>query len=113
MSQVINGTTDNFESEVLKSELPVLVDFYADWCGPCRMIAPVVEELAEEYAGEVKFAKVDVDTEGQIARDFGIRSIPALLIYRNGEVLETIVGPKPDFLRDRVAAVAALASASA
>jgi thioredoxin 1 len=88
-------TDDNFEEEVLKSELPVLVDFWAVWCGPCKMIAPIVEQLAEELSGKVKVGKLDVDTNQQTSIKYGIRGIPTLLIFKDGKVVDTIVGAVP------------------
>ncbi len=88
-------TDENFESEVLKSDLPVLIDFWAAWCGPCRMIAPLVEELAGEYEGKVKIGKLDVDNNQQTAIKYGVRSIPTLLVFKNGEVKNTIIGAVP------------------
>lgn len=90
-------TDATFENEVLKSEVPVLVDFYADWCGPCKMIAPIVEQLSGEYEGKAKICKLDVDAHGVSAQKYGVRSIPTLLVFKGGEVVETIVGavPKP------------------
>jgi thioredoxin 1 len=85
-------TDQNFQNEVLSSPVPVLIDFWAVWCGPCRAIAPVVEELAEEYDGRVKIGKVDVDSNPVIAGNFGIRSIPTLLIFKEGRVVDTVVG---------------------
>ena len=85
----------NFDQEVLKSDLPVMVDFWAVWCGPCKMIAPVVDELAKEYDGKLKVGKVDVDNNQQIAMQFGIRSIPTLLVFKGGKVVEQIVGAAP------------------
>lgn len=88
-------TTDNFEAEVLKSDKPVLVDFYADWCGPCKMMAPVVEALATEYEGKVKIGKLNVDQSPNTAGQYGIMSIPTLLFFKNGEVVNKIVGAVP------------------
>ena len=88
-------TDDNFETEVVNSELPVLIDFWAAWCGPCRMIAPIVEELAVEYDGKVKVGKLDVDQNQQTAIKFGVRSIPTVLLLKNGEVKDTIIGAVP------------------
>ncbi len=91
-------TAANFEEEVLKSDKPVLVDFWAPWCGPCRMLAPIVEEIAEEYADSVKVGKVNVDDEPALAAKFGISSIPALLVFRNGEVVNSAVGYRSKIL---------------
>ncbi len=85
-------TKHNYENEVIKSDIPVIVDFFATWCGPCKMIAPILEELANEYDGKIKVGKVDVDSEGELAMAFGISSIPTLLIYKNGEIKEKIIG---------------------
>ena len=95
MANSIAVTDDTFEGEVLKSELPVLVDFWAEWCGPCKAIAPVVEEIAEEYSGRLKVMKLDVDSDQSRAVEFGIRGIPALLIFNEGQVARTIVGAVP------------------
>ncbi|MCB0747588.1 MAG: thioredoxin [Ignavibacteriales bacterium] len=88
-------TDDNFETEAIKSELPVLIDFWAAWCGPCKMIAPIVEELAAEYNGKFKIGKLDVDTNQQTAIKYGVRSIPTVLLLKNGEVKDTIIGAVP------------------
>jgi thioredoxin 1 len=84
-----------FENEVLKSDVPVLVDFYADWCGPCKMIAPSVEQMSSEFEGKAKIGKLDVDANGETAQKYRVMSIPTLLIFKNGEVVETIVGAVP------------------
>ena len=85
-------TADNFESEVLKSEVPVLVDFYADWCGPCKMMTPAIEKLAEEYEGKAVVGKLDVDESMDIAGRYGIMNIPTLIIFKNGEIVSKFVG---------------------
>ena len=92
---LIDFTDDNFDTEVLKSNLPVLVDFWAEWCGPCKMIAPIVEEIAGDYAGRVKVGKVNVDFNNQVAIQYGIRGIPALLVFKGGSVANQIVGAVP------------------
>ncbi len=88
-------TDDTFDAEVLKSDVPVLVDFWAEWCRPCLMVSPIVEELGREYAGKLKVAKVDVDSNARIATQYGIMSIPSLLFFKNGEVVDQIVGAVP------------------
>ena len=88
-------TKENFESEVLRSEKPVLLDFWADWCGPCRMLAPVIAEIAEEYAGTVKVGKVNVDEQMELAMQYRVSSIPTVLLFRNGKVAGTSIGYVP------------------
>ena len=88
-------STNDFKSEVVESDTPVLVDFWAEWCGPCKVIAPVVEELAKDYEGKVKFGKVNVDDHNMVASEYGVRSIPTLLIFKNGAVVNQIVGAVP------------------
>ncbi len=88
----IELTDDNFEDEVLASDQPVLVDFWAAWCGPCHQIAPIVEDLAEEFAGQAKIGKLDVDENPRAAQEYGVRSIPTLLFFKDGDVQEQVVG---------------------
>ncbi len=92
---LITITDDNFKEEVLDSDKPVLIDFWAVWCGPCKMIAPIVEEIAVEFEGKAKIGKLDVDSNQQTSINYGVRSIPTLLIFKDGEVKETIIGAVP------------------
>jgi thioredoxin 1 len=92
MSSVLEFDSNNFQQEVLSSELPVLVDFWAPWCGPCKMIGPMVEELADQYAGKAKVGKVNVDNNQQLASQYGIRGIPTLMIFKGGTAVESFVG---------------------
>ena len=95
MAKPIHLSESTFEPEVLQADTPVVVDFWAEWCGPCHMIAPIVEELAAEYDGQVKFTKLDVDAEPHIAAQYGIRSIPTLLIFKGGQPADQVVGAVP------------------
>ena len=95
MAHPVEVTDAEFDQEVIKSETPVLVDFWADWCGPCKMIAPMVDELSGEYEGKVKFTKLDVDSNPQTAMAYGIRSIPTLLIFKDGKPVGQVVGAVP------------------
>jgi thioredoxin 1 len=95
MSGATQVTDSTFKQEVLDSELPVLVDFWAPWCGPCRMVAPVVDEIATQYEGQVKVVKVNTDENPQVAGQYGIRSIPTLMIFKAGQKVDTVVGAVP------------------
>ena len=95
MAKPVAVTDQSFEADVLKSETPVLVDFWAEWCAPCRMIAPIVEELSTEYDGKIKFMKMDVDANGNTPMAFGIRGIPTLIIFKGGKPVEQVVGAVP------------------
>jgi thioredoxin len=95
MSAAQSITSDTFEDEVLKSEIPVMVDFWAEWCGPCKALSPTVDAIAEEYAGKLKVFKLDVQTEAALASKYGVSSIPTLLIFKGGEIADRVVGLKP------------------
>lgn len=95
MSEPVAITDETFEAEVLQAELPVLTDFWANWCPPCKMIAPILDEIAAEYAGKLKVAKLDVDTNPRTALRFGVMSIPTLILFKNGQPVERLVGAMP------------------
>ena len=92
MASYLTLTDSNFENEVIKSDKPVLVDFWAEWCAPCRIIAPIIEEIASEFSGQLKVGKVDVDGNPQVSMNYGIRSIPTLLIFKDGKPVDQIIG---------------------
>ena len=98
--KLVNVTDDSFESEVLQSSVPVLVDYWAPWCGPCRMAAPVLEKIAGEYEGRLKVCKVNVDEERQVASKHRIMSIPTMFLFKDGQVVDQIVGVTPNFESD-------------
>ena len=95
MGAATHTSDSEFKKDVLDSNIPVLVDFWAEWCGPCKMVAPVLDELAKEYEGKIKIAKVDVDQNQQVAGNFNIRSIPTLLFFKNGQVVKQLIGAHP------------------
>jgi thioredoxin 1 len=91
---IVTLTQENFAQQVLQSPAPVLVDFWAEWCGPCKMIAPVLDELADEYDGKIKIGKVNIDEHQGLAAEYGVRAIPTLLVFNNGQVAEQMIGAK-------------------
>jgi len=95
MSDLLEVTDENFDAEIVNSDVPAMVDFWAVWCGPCKMVGPIVEELADEYKGKIKVAKMDVDQNRATPGKFGIRNIPTLIFFKGGEVSHTIVGAQP------------------
>jgi thioredoxin len=95
MSSAIEVTKSNFQSEVLESPTPVLIDLWAEWCGPCRVLGPIVDELAADYTGRLKVGKVDVDAEPELAATYGVASIPTVLLFKDGEIVASAVGARP------------------
>ncbi len=94
--KVVQVNDGDFDSEVLKSSVPVLVDFYADWCGPCKMVAPTMDKLSREYAGKVKFVKINVDNNQELAMKYDIMSIPTAMLFKNGTVEDSVIGAYPE-----------------
>ncbi|MGC9319924.1 MAG: thioredoxin [Armatimonadota bacterium] len=106
MAEPVHVDQAAFQSEVLDSDIPVMVDFWAPWCGPCHMVAPTLEQLAADYDGQAKIAKVNVDDNPDLAMKYGIRSIPALLLFQGGDVVDTLIGVQPeDVLREKLEAL--------
>ena len=102
---MVTLSDDNFDQEVLNSPVPVLVDFWAAWCGPCRMVAPILDKIAEEFKGQMKFAKLNVDENQKIPQKYGIRSIPTMIIFKNGQIREQMIGALPENkIKDKVKA---------
>ncbi len=93
--KVINLQSDDFEETVIKSEIPVVVDFWAEWCSPCRMLAPIIDQIADDLDGKAKICKLNIDDNGAIAASFGVMSIPTLLVFKDGQPVERIVGSRP------------------
>ncbi|MDR2183822.1 MAG: thioredoxin [Clostridiales bacterium] len=104
MMKLVNEA--DFENDVLKSEIPVVVDFFATWCGPCKMIAPVLDQLADEFAGKAKIVKLDVDQAKQVAIQYGVKSVPTLVFFKDGEIADKVVGAQPKSeLKNKIAAM--------
>jgi thioredoxin 1 len=95
MAKPVHVSDSTFDAQVLKSDVPVLIDFWAEWCGPCKVIAPFLEQIADEYEGRIKIAKVDVDQNNQMAMQLGVQSIPTLILFKNGQAVERWVGSMP------------------
>jgi len=95
MSDIVEVTDQSFEEEIINSELPAMVDFWAEWCGPCKTVGPTVEELSKEYKGKINIVKMNVDENRQTTTKFGIRNIPTLILFKGGEVVQTIIGAQP------------------
>ena len=95
MADILEVTDENFDDEIMNSDTPAVVDFWAEWCGPCKMVAPVIEELAKDYQGKIKVAKMDVDQNRTTPTKFGVRNIPTLIFFKGGEVTQTIIGAQP------------------
>ena len=110
MSDALEINSANFQGEVIESDIPVLIDFWAEWCGPCKALSPIIDELAGEYAGKVKIAKLDVDAEPSLAGQYNVLSIPMVALFKDGEVVERSVGLKP---KDRLVADLNLSTHSA